>query len=150
MPIKLNLRGLAALKKQIPSFSSKLLRKIAKATPEVVVKNIQLGRTGIYPGNSLPQNKVSTKRRKLAKGNGDKPLQDDLFLTDDEAWRVRKRGKNYAVLPPANRAVIVGYLSEGVQGGSKYKILEMPRGYFPGYAREIMVASFNKFMSKYT
>jgi hypothetical protein len=149
MPVKFSLKGLEALNKELPAFAERVERETAKRAPAEIVRNIELGATGIFPFARLPENKASTKRAKIARGNGDRPLQDELYLTDDTDWNVTKNVKGYLVKPPENRAAIVGYLSEPTSNRPAYKIMEMPDDYFPKFAREILLNEFSKFMKKH-
>ncbi len=143
--VKINLKSYIAFRKALPSFALKLEKTIAKKAPAEIVKNIHRRKTGIFPVEDLPMNKTSTQ---LRKGHG-RQLVDKGILTTIGKWSIAKAIKGYLVRPPAGRADIVGYLNERTENRSAYKILEIPEGFFPDWARKIVVTAFKKFIVKF-
>lgn len=148
--VRFNLNGIKALVKEMPKFLDTVERKIAKKAPGEIVSNIEKGLTGIYPFGILPQNKPSTIRAKLARGNRSKPLQDELELTEVGDWTARKVNNGWTINPPSSRGSVVGYLSQRTENRPAYQILKMPTKFFPVFARTILNTNFFAFIRKHS
>jgi hypothetical protein len=147
--VNINLSGLKGLAKALPEWSFSVSRIVAKQAPTEIVNNIQAGKTGIFPGANLPRNKPSTLRRKAIKGTGSKSLIDDKILTTVSKWSTRKTTEGYVIMPPNERRDVVKYLQDGVEGGSVYKILEVPKGFIPSWIKKLVAPLFFKLIKKY-
>lgn len=145
MTVKINLRGLRQLQKEMPKFSDKVERLIAEAAPNEIVSNALKGKTGIFPFSNLPFNKPSTVRKK---GHGDR-LVDKGVLLSEYLWSIRKTGNGYAVIPPPLRRKIAKYLDEKTEHRPAYRILYIPKGFFPKWATAILKKEFNNFLARY-
>lgn len=145
-----NMKGLEELKKQLVPWSNKLSLSIAKTAPKKIVANIKKRKTGIFELDNLPDNEDSTKK---AKGHSRVLVGKGKLLTSISKWVIGREGNKYAIMPPAGRRDVVGYLQEGIKLKigvlKKYPILDMPEKYLPRWVKDMVNNAFNKFMKQY-
>ena len=145
--VNINLSGLIKLVKDLPKHKSDLEEKIAKKAPEHIIENVYRGRTGIFPSNALPFNKLSTVRRK---GQAPPGIQlDDTGDLLNGNWQVTKGTDGWLVAPPQNRQDAVFHLQSKTDTRPAYKIMEIPKGFFPSWAAVIIRRAFKKLITKY-
>lgn len=143
--VKISLVGLKKLQKDMPKLLDKVERLVASDAPKNIVSNVRKGLTGIFPTNSLPYNQPSTQARK---GHG-RRLEDTGALLTTGNWSVSKSTKGYLVRPPSNRGDVVNYLNTPNGSRPAYKIMEIPKGYFPNWASVISKTFFNMVIPRY-
>jgi hypothetical protein len=147
--VNINLSGLKGLIRELPEWADDMNAEVANKARSEIVRNIKAGKTGIFPAADLPRNKASTLRRKALKGRGNQSLIDEGILTRTRKWSTQKTAKGHVILPPKERREIVKYLQDGIEGGSVYKILEIPTGFIPEWIKKLVAFRFRKLIKKH-
>ena len=144
--VRVSLNGIKQLQRDMPKLLDTVEKRISKKAPTEIVQNVYAGKTGIFPASSLPFNQPSTIKRK---GHGIR-LDDTGDLLTIQDWRIQKTVNGYLVKPPSNRAAVVGHLNERTTYRPAYKIMEIPTGFFPGWAGAISQRFFRKVIPNYS